>query len=241
MPRFLRFAVALAATVAVALTGCGDDSAGPMGPGSVASITVTPATANVAVGATQQMVATAMDSQGATVTATISWSSSAADRASGTATITASVGSISGTANVTVTPPPVETVEVTPATGSMTVSQTLQLTASPKDASGNDVAATVTWSTSDAAIVSVDSNGLATAEAAGRATITATADGKTGTSVLDVVAGAFSPTEDMELSGSPRFADIMIPAGVTVTVTSDLDLSSVGDVMLAHSQESAWP
>ena len=134
---------------------------------------------------------------------------------------------------VAVTPPPVASVDVDPPTGSLGVSQTLQLTATPRDASGGALAATVTWASSDDAVATVDAAGLVTAVAPGQATITATADGQSGTSVIDVVAGSFNPTSNMDLSGNAKYADIMIPAGVTVTATGDLNLGSVGDITIA--------
>ncbi len=86
---------------------------------TVASIDVTPATASVAVGATQQLnaVATYSDSSTLDVTGSATWTSSsgavatlsapglATGVAPGTATLSATVGGVTGSATVTVTPP----------------------------------------------------------------------------------------------------------------------------------------
>jgi hypothetical protein len=81
---------------------------------------------------------------------------------------------------------PVASVNVTPTTASLAVGATQQLTASTLDASGNALTGRVViWSTSDATKASVSSTGLVTAVAAGTATITATSEGKTGTSVIN--------------------------------------------------------
>jgi DNA/RNA endonuclease G (NUC1) len=97
--------------------------------GPIASVTVTPATANVAMSASQQLVATARDANGATVSAaTYTWSTSDATIASvsttglvtgvtpGTATITATSATFSGTATIRVlepvTLPPVRLTEI---------------------------------------------------------------------------------------------------------------------------------
>ena len=86
-------------------------------------------------------------------------------------------------------PPPVATVDVTPATASIQVNQTVQLTATPKDASGNPLAGrAVTWTSGNTSIATVNTTGLVTGKAAGSATITATSEGKNGTATVTVTA-----------------------------------------------------
>lgn len=64
---------------------------------------------------------------------------------------------------------------------------TRQLLAGPVNADGVFVPGqTVSWSTSNAGVVSIDANGLATAVAGGSATISATAGGATGTTTIEV-------------------------------------------------------
>jgi hypothetical protein len=78
-------------------------------------------------------------------------------------------------------------VAVTPASVSLAVGGTQQLTAAPKDASGNVLAGrAVTWASSAPGVASVSGAGLVTAVAAGTATITATSDGKSGTAAVTV-------------------------------------------------------
>jgi len=55
------------------------------------------------------------------------------------------------------------------------VGQTAQLTATPKDAAGNPVSATVVWTSSNTAVATVSSTGLVTATGVGSAQIRATA------------------------------------------------------------------
>src|SRR5262249_21529731 len=124
--------------------------AGPVVP--VAVVEVTPATADVPVGSTIQLTASLKDAGGEPLTGrTVVWSSSASPCASvsqaglvtgvavGTATITATSEGVSGSASVTVSSNTgaVASVVVTPATSSISVGGTVQLTATPKDASGN--------------------------------------------------------------------------------------------------------
>ena len=172
-------------------------------PVPVATVTVSPATASLIIGATQQLTAATLDAGNAALTGrTVTWSSSDAAKASvsssglvtalaaGSATITATSEGKSAQATITVLPVPVATVTISPATASITVAGTQQFTATLKDASGNTLTGrTVTWSTSAASVATVGSStGLATAVAAGTATITATSEGKSATATLTVVA-----------------------------------------------------
>ena len=90
-----------------------------------------------------------------------------------------------GTGNGTVT---VASVVVTSSTATLeSLGETVQLTASAKDASGNTISGkTFTWSSSDPSIATVSSSGLVTAVANGGATITATTNGVSGTAMVVV-------------------------------------------------------
>src|SRR5207302_119598 len=82
-------------------------------------------------------------------------------------------GNMSDTATVAVTLPPVSAVSVSPPSATVSVGQTAQLTATPKDASGTPLSGrAVTWSSSDTTIARVSGSGLVTAIATGSATIT---------------------------------------------------------------------
>ncbi len=78
----------------------------------------------------------------------------------------------------------VQSVTVSPKTLTLEVGKTSKLSASVAPANAKDQ--TVTWSTSDAKIASVDKQGTVTAKAAGEATITATAGGKTASCTVTV-------------------------------------------------------
>jgi uncharacterized protein YjdB len=144
-------------------------------------------------------------------------------------------GGPSDTAVVTVTLAPVTTVAVSPAAASVTVGQTVQLTATPKDANGNPLTGrTVTWATSNAAVATVSGSGLVSGLAAGSASITAMSDGKSGTASITVTApvstnpgtvtdlavasvtdssGTLSFTEVSDGTGLPASYDIRFAAG----------------------------
>ena len=102
----------------------------------------------------------------------------------GTLNVNAVFGGFSNVAGGTTTgvPVPVASVTVSPATASILVGQTAQLTATPKDANGNVLTGrTVTWTSSNAGVVTVNGTGLVTAVAAGAAIITAACESATGT------------------------------------------------------------
>jgi trimeric autotransporter adhesin len=176
------------------------------------TIDVTPASFSLAVGRTQQLTAMGQYSDGSTadITAQASWSSSATGIASvsdsagtrglvtavgaGTADLTAALDGITGVSRATVTDATLVSIAVTPATGSLPVGRTRQFTATGtfSDTTTADITAQVTWSSSDAAAVSISnaagSQGLATALAPGDVTLTATLTGVTGTATLTAVA-----------------------------------------------------
>src|SRR4029077_18136350 len=154
--------------------------------------------ASGSVGATVQLTATPKDALGNPLSGrVVTWSSSnpavatvsasglVTGVAAGSATITATSEGQSGTSALTVTNVPVATVTVSPASASGSVGATVQLTATLKDALGNPLSGrVVTWSSSNPAVATVSASGLVTGVAAGSATITATSEGKSGTSAL---------------------------------------------------------
>ena len=145
----------------------------------------------------------------------------------GTANIIATSETKTGGAPLTVTPAPVATVTVNPASASLVlgVTPTQQLTAVIKDANGNVLSGrVVTWSSSNSAAAAVDGNGLVTAAGAGTATITATSEGKTGTSSVTVsvapvatVNVALSPTSITAVRTSQATATTLDANGNTLT------------------------
>src|SRR5437773_2118919 len=182
-------------------TVCNVAITGSTPPVSVATVDVTPATVNVTVGGTVQLVATPRDADGTPLSGrTVSWSSGNTGVASvtgsglvtgvgaGSATITAMSEGKSGTSAITVTFVPVASVAVTPASASVNEGKTVQLTATPKDGNGNPLSGrAVAWVSSNTSVATVSSSGLVTGKVAGSATITATSEGQSGTSAITVV------------------------------------------------------
>lgn len=108
--------------------------------------------------------------------------------AAGTATITATQGSLSGKTVLTVTPLTLSSISVTHPNQSMPAGVTQQFRATGIYSEGtiSDITAKVTWSSSNPSVATVNKSGLVTAVAAGTATITATFGGISGNTVLKV-------------------------------------------------------
>jgi uncharacterized protein YjdB len=167
---------------------------------SVASVMVAPASGSLMVGSTLQLTATPRDAGGSPLTGrVITWSTASGSIATvsstglvtaqgtGTTTITATSEGRSGNAAITVLNVPVASVTVAPATASVVVGATLQLTATPRDAGGSALSGrTITWTTSTTSVATVSSSGLVTAQGAGSVTISATSEGRSGSAAITV-------------------------------------------------------
>ncbi|MGE5230813.1 MAG: Ig-like domain-containing protein [Deltaproteobacteria bacterium] len=165
---------------------------------AVASVTVTPPSASVNTGATTTLAGAAFDAGGAPLPGRVfAWSSANAGIAAvtslgvvhgiapGTATITGTSEGKSATATVTVVLAPVASVTVAPATGTVGLGASLQLTATVQDAGGNTLTGrAVTWQSSNPLAVTVSGTGLARGVGQGDATITATSEGISGTAAI---------------------------------------------------------
>ncbi len=178
-------------------------------PATLVSLAVTPASASIARGLTQQFVATGTFSDGSTQvrTSAVTWSSSDTVVASianagspglatalsvGTSTIRAAVGTISGSATLRVTDAILVSIAVSPPTVSIPRTFTEQFTAlgTYSDSSEVDLTTQVTWASSNATVVVISnaalSQGLATALAKGTVTISATKGTVSGTASATV-------------------------------------------------------
>ncbi len=169
-------------------------------PVPVAIVSVTPTSASIPAGRTQQFTATPLDAQGNPLSGrVISWLSGAPTVATvdqtglatgigvGSAVIIATVEGQQGTVTLNVTAVSVAAVNVTPNAGTLQIGNSLQLAASITDAAGVPIPGKVaTWSSSNAAVATVSTSGLVTAVGTGTATITATSDGVSGTATITV-------------------------------------------------------
>ncbi|MEE0984197.1 MAG: Ig-like domain-containing protein [Bacteroidaceae bacterium] len=227
----------------------------------VSSITLSQSSATMTEGETLNLTATVTPDD--TTDKSITWSSSNTSVASvdadgkvtaqteGTATITATANDGSGVkASCVVTVEKkivsVSSITLSQSSATMTEGETLALTATvtPDDATDKSI----TWSSSNTSVASVDANGKVTAKAEGIATITATANnGKEyadklitiGTAQAEMVPSQWyflhssrnpnqSATDFAEVGGTPASAggfvtDMGLGTGVKLTATSVID------------------
>lgn len=174
--------------------------------GNVASISVALSAASATVGQTVTASALVLDATGSPMNRSVSWTSSnnavatvssagtVTALAAGTAQISASTANVSGNATFTVTavnpgPTPVASVSVALSASTTTVGQSVQATATARDASNNVLSGRVlAWLSSNTAVATVSAAGVVTAVAAGSTQITATSEGITGNAALTVAA-----------------------------------------------------
>src|SRR5205823_4963210 len=119
------------------------------------------------------------------------------------------------TAAITVTPVPVASVALSPATASLRVGQTVQLTATPKDSAGGALTGRpVTWTSSNPSVALVNVGGLVTGVAPGTTTMTARRDGERGTAAITV-----TPVPVASVAPSPATASLRVGQTVQLTAT----------------------
>ena len=167
----------------------------------VGTVEVTPNTASPQVGETVQLGAAVKDTDGNLMSGqSVTWTSSANNVASvsasglvtaaslGIATISASAGGKTGNATITINPPPIASITVTPVNDTLLEGETVQLTATMRDNAGNIVTdRTVTWTSTAPNVATVNSSGLVTAIEDGIATVSAGADQRSATATIRVL------------------------------------------------------
>ena len=202
-----RFAV-LASVGTLLFAACEHNGPTTPGSGPLAIIVVTPNPDALAVGGTQQFTATGQDASGNTVTLlpAATWAVGAGGGTidpvtglftAGTTTgifantIEATSGGLTGFATVSVTSGGLASIAVTPSPVSVAAGSTLQFDATGRDASGNIVPLSPTWSVVAAAAGTIDPNtGLFTAGATPGTytnTVVATSGSTTGSATVTVV------------------------------------------------------
>ena len=176
---------------------------GPSAP-QVDSVHVTSAEVQVAISGSIQYSAEARDRNGDPLpNQSFTWTSSAPGVATvdatgrvtgvaqGSAEITAAVGPISGSRPVEVLPPPVETVEVSPATFDLQRGEELTLQVILRDAEGEVLQGRlISFTSSNTSVAAVTPQGVVRGVAAGTATLRVRSEAKEATSQVNVAAGS---------------------------------------------------
>jgi uncharacterized protein YjdB len=222
------------------------------------AIDVTPAATTLPAGETQPFVATGSYSDGSTqdITRSVTWTSSdmtiatvsgdagfegvATAIARGSATITAALGGVTGSAALSVTDAVLNTIDVTPATASLPLGTTQAFTATGvySDGTTHDLTGRATWSSSDATLVSVSnatgSQGVATAVAPGSVTITAVLSGVSGTATATATSATLT-----SIALDPPQLSLAAGLGAQVTATGTYSDGTTRDVTATAFWESS--
>jgi uncharacterized protein YjdB len=180
----------------------------------VATVAVSPTTANLTTGGTQQITATPRDAQGTALAGrAVTWQTGSAAVATvtqaglitavgpGSTTVTATSEGKTGTVAVTVVAPAVGTVTISPGSASVTVAATTTLTATVRDVNGATMTgAPVAWSSDKPLTAVVTQAGVVTGLLPGTATIAASSGGKSGTATITV---SLAPVATVTVTPSP--------------------------------------
>ena len=212
----------------------------------VATVTVSPPSATVFQGASEQLTVVLEDAHHNVLTRPVSWSSSNPAVATvstsglvtasgmGTTTITATSEGQTGTSSITVSQVPVASVSVALSPSTINVGQNAQASATLRDAANNVLTGRfVTWTSDNPAVATVSASGVVTAIAAGSTQIRATSGGQAGTAVLTVtpipvasvsVSLAASPIQigqTTQATATTRDANNNVLTGRVITWSSD--------------------
>ena len=127
----------------------------------------------------------------------------------------------------TILPPvvTVATVSLSRDTASLVPGATIAFVATAKDAAGNILVRTITWSTADASVAGVGSDGTVTGVALGTAKITAEAEGRSASAQVTVKDGSVVGVAGGIVTGLGGLATLTIPAnavdnGTMITIES---------------------
>jgi uncharacterized protein YjdB len=198
----------LGAALVAGCGGGGDQGRDPilgMPAATLVSIAVTPATATIAINATQQLVATAVYSDGSAqdVSTQAAWTSAtpavatvtaASGKATGvragSAVVTATFNGKSGSSTLTVSPATLMSLAITPATVTLRVGEARQLTATATYSDGTTSVVTTQsqFTSANTAAVNSTTTGMLTGVAAGTSVISAAFGGQVATSNAETLA-----------------------------------------------------
>jgi 6-phosphogluconolactonase (cycloisomerase 2 family) len=175
--------------IAAGLCACsGGGSAPPPPARTLQSIGVTPANPSVTSGLTEQFTATGTYSDGtsANLTSSVTWASATGSVATidssglvtaesaGTSVISATSGKVSGSTTLTVNPPALVSIAITPSTAQLGSTTQLTATGTYADQSTQDLTDTVTWTAVNSYIGTISTSGVFSPLRAGYTAVTAT-------------------------------------------------------------------
>jgi uncharacterized protein YjdB len=189
------------------------------------SIAVTPANSSMAVGTTKQFIATGTFSDSTTqdISASVVWTSSkpaaatinvqglASSVATGSTTVKATFGTVSGSTGLTVSTAHLVSIAITPADPRIAQGTLIKFTATGTFSDGS-VATNlrgISWKSSKPNLASIRSSGIAHGKKGGKVTISASSSSITGTTTLTIGTGtlvsvAITPVAPTATAGSTQ-------------------------------------
>jgi hypothetical protein len=241
-----------AATISASYKGVTGSASLTVSSANLKSITVSPTNSTVDVNFSIQFTATGTYSDGKSynVTSLVTWSSSSTKIAAfsksglatgvsaGVTTITASTtGATSAATSLTVISATLKSIAIIPLSASIPAGKTLQYNATGtfSDGSTSNITGSVTWSSSNSSVATINSAGLAAAVAAGAATITAKSSGISASTGLTVTQALSS----ISVSPSP----VSLPLGLTqpFKATAKYSNGTTADITTLVSWNSSVP
>lgn len=212
------------------------------------SITVTPVTATVQVGATQTFHATAVFTDGTSQDITLDalWRSSKPSEANvvypgrlqgkmptgnNGLTVTAAFGGVSGIANLVVTGATLTSITMTPSSANLAPgsSTTIQATGNYNDGSTANLTGLAAWVSSNKSVATV-SNGVVLGQSAGPANITATYQSNQGTAAVAVTSQPIT-----SISITPANPTTYVGVAIPLTATG-----TAGVQQISLTQSATW-
>ncbi|MGZ8992153.1 MAG: Ig-like domain-containing protein [Telluria sp.] len=235
----------LAAALVAGCGGSGDQGRDPilgLPAASLVSVAVTPATATVAIGSTQQFTATAVYADGTAqdVSTKAAWSSAttavasvnassgiAAGVSAGASIVSATFNGKNGSATLTVVPAKLVSIAVAPVNPSVNKGNTQQFTAMGTfdNNTTRDITAVSTFASASPAVASITASGLATGVNQGTSLITASSGLLSGSTMLTV-----TPASLMSLALTPQAVTLNIGASRQLTATATYSDGTTADV-----------
>jgi N-acetylneuraminic acid mutarotase len=217
---------------------------------ALVSLALSPSTATISVRTSQQfqVIGTYTDGSINNLTNLMSWFAVPSETASvnaaglatgvgqGTATITASNGTLFAVGSITVqaqAAPSLVAVVVTPSQASIPIGSGQQFiaTGNYSDGSTQDLTSSVTWTSSSNGVASVNVFGLATAASQGSSTLTATSGSLIGSATISVTASALS------LNTSRYQHSATLLNNGTVLIAGGVNCASAGSCTYLNSAE----
>jgi Bacterial Ig-like domain (group 2)/Galactose oxidase, central domain len=222
------------------------------------SISVTPATPSIPKGLTQQFTAMGnfSDTSTADLTQSVVWTSGTPAIATvgtttglctsvavGSTVITATSGSVSGSASLTITSAIVESISIAPnpALSGIGLSQPFTATATYSDSTTTNVTKIATWTSSSPIATVGPTTGVATGVALGSTTISATIGTVTSTAALSIVTTSWFPTGNLVAARESQTATLL-PSGLVLAAggASALNGAPIASAELYDPAAATW-